>query len=619
MAVNLSPVGGVAAQFFNNDGTVLSGGKLNTYTAGTTTPAATYTTSAGAIAHSNPIILNSAGRVPASGEIWLTDGITYKFVLTDANDVLIATYDNISGINSNFINFLTENEYQTATAGQTVFTLTTMQYQPGTNSLNVFVDGVNQYGPGAQYSFTETNATTVTFNDGLHVGASVRFTTAQTLSSGATDASLVTYTPPFTGSVQTTVENKLAQYVSVKDFGAVGNGVTDDSVAIQKAMDASSGVYFPAGTYLVQTKLVPTQAVDLIGQSRESVTLQLKVNDFGIETTVSGRSVSIRDMTITGNTALTSNAGINLFDNGDRPLERLEIHGFARQGIKIVQTVNPIVRDVRAYNCSPSQSYAAIHIDKGATASVGGELENCYVGYSSKGILLNGCRNIAIINLIAEYCSIGLDALNSDGLINVGWLEANTADVICNDSIISRINVASTVVPPTYQAYFSGSTDPWYRGIPVYFPAFAGMYNSSARTVSGANAWTTCLFDSNFEAYGVSITPYDTLGILTKGVYEIEWTATFKETTASSQQVAGRLINGATEIPGSYASSTLAANGSVTVTQKVIAALNLNDAIKFQFSSNSASGRIESIVVATPTNQTNATFTIRYLGIQQKN
>lgn len=263
MAVNLSPVGGVAAQFFSNDGTVLSGGKINTYTAGTTTPAATYTTSAGTIAHSNPIILNSAGRVPGSGEIWLTDGITYKFVLTDANDVLIATYDNISGINSNFINFLTENEYQTATSGQTVFTLTTMQYQPGTNSLNVFVDGVNQYGPGAQYSFTETNATTVTFNNGLHVGAAVRFTTAQTLSSGVTDASLVTYTPPFTGSTSTTVENKLSQYISVKDFGAVGDGTTNDATAIANAVAESVGrnLFFPNGTYRVSSNITIPETV----------------------------------------------------------------------------------------------------------------------------------------------------------------------------------------------------------------------------------------------------------------------------------------------------------------------------------------------------------------------
>ena len=79
MAVNLSPVGGVAAQFFDNSGNPLTGGKLYTYTAGTTTPAVTYTSSNGVTAHTNPIVLDAAGRVPNSGEVWLTDGLQYKF------------------------------------------------------------------------------------------------------------------------------------------------------------------------------------------------------------------------------------------------------------------------------------------------------------------------------------------------------------------------------------------------------------------------------------------------------------------------------------------------------------------------------------------------------------
>jgi len=107
MAVNLSPVGGVAQQFFSNNGVPLSGGLLYTYAAGTTTPQTTYTTSAGNIAHTNPIILNSAGRVPG-GETWLTVGLTYKFVLTDSNDVLIGTFDNIpsqSEINADSVTY----------------------------------------------------------------------------------------------------------------------------------------------------------------------------------------------------------------------------------------------------------------------------------------------------------------------------------------------------------------------------------------------------------------------------------------------------------------------------------------------------------------------------------
>jgi hypothetical protein len=275
MAVNLSPYGGVGAQFLDNAGNVLTGGKIFTYLAGTTTLQATYTTPAGNIFHSNPIILDASGRVPAGGEIWLTDGLSYKFVLTDSNDVLIATYDNISGINSNFIAFTNQQEIQIATAGQTVFNLTTTTYQPGTNSLSVFVDGVNQYGPGAQYAYLETDSDTITFVNGLHVGAQVKFTTSQLNSSGLqANAFQVSYTPPFTGSVGTNVGNKLAQTVSVKDFGAVGDGVTNDTAAIQAAINSSAGflsVYFPTGTYKITSQItISNDRVMLYGDGSAS-------------------------------------------------------------------------------------------------------------------------------------------------------------------------------------------------------------------------------------------------------------------------------------------------------------------------------------------------------------
>jgi hypothetical protein len=273
MAVNLSPYGGVGAQFLDNSGNVLTGGKIFTYSAGTTTNQATYTTSAGNVPHSNPIILDASGRVPSGGEIWLTDGFAYKFILRDANDVLIATYDNVTGINSNFVAFTNEQEIQTATAGQTIFNLTTITYQPATNSLSVFVDGVNQYGPGAQYAYVETDSDTVTFVNGLHVGALVKFTTSQLNSSASqSDAFQVSYTPPFTGSVATNVGDKLAQTVSVQDFGAVGDGVTDDTAAIQAAINSASNygrIHIPSGTYKVTSTLVIDVGIILYGDGAQ--------------------------------------------------------------------------------------------------------------------------------------------------------------------------------------------------------------------------------------------------------------------------------------------------------------------------------------------------------------
>jgi hypothetical protein len=66
----------------------------------------------------------------------------------------------------------------------------------------------------------------------------------------------VTYTPPFPNSVATTVQLKLAQFISVKDFGAVGNGIVDDTTSIQNAINAvlsNNGgmLFFPSGVYLI--------------------------------------------------------------------------------------------------------------------------------------------------------------------------------------------------------------------------------------------------------------------------------------------------------------------------------------------------------------------------------
>jgi hypothetical protein len=96
MSVSLSPYAGAGAQFFDNNGNPLAGGKIFTYAAGTTTELATYTDYTGGTA--NPvypvgIVLDSAGRTPA--QIWLTEGSSYKFVLETALGVTIKTDDNI--------------------------------------------------------------------------------------------------------------------------------------------------------------------------------------------------------------------------------------------------------------------------------------------------------------------------------------------------------------------------------------------------------------------------------------------------------------------------------------------------------------------------------------------
>ena len=97
-SVLLSPVG-VGQQYFDNNGVPLAGGLIYTYQAGTSTPLATYTDNGGTIANANPIVLDSAGRVPY--EIWMFTGYSYKFVIQTSAGASIQTLDNLYPILQN--------------------------------------------------------------------------------------------------------------------------------------------------------------------------------------------------------------------------------------------------------------------------------------------------------------------------------------------------------------------------------------------------------------------------------------------------------------------------------------------------------------------------------------
>jgi hypothetical protein len=87
-------------------------------------------------------------------------------------------------------------------------------------------------------------------------------------------ASQVTAKLDATGSTVRGLDDKLAEFVSVKDFGAVGDGVADDTAAIQAAIDAvyaagGGEVWFPAGTYLTTAAIKMKRDVSLRGPDQK--------------------------------------------------------------------------------------------------------------------------------------------------------------------------------------------------------------------------------------------------------------------------------------------------------------------------------------------------------------
>lgn len=112
------------------------------------------------------------------------------------------------------------------------------------------------------------------------------------------------YTPAGTGAVARSVSSKLQESVSVKDFGAVGDGITDDTVAIQAALNSGSKeIIFPAGsTYIINGGLSSSTAGQVI--RAYGATIKLKNNaTFKGMFTLNGAGSSVMGGTWDGNKA----------------------------------------------------------------------------------------------------------------------------------------------------------------------------------------------------------------------------------------------------------------------------------------------------------------------------
>lgn len=109
---------------------------------------------------------------------------------------------------------------------------------------------------------------TVGYKFKLATPANVDVWTQDNITTGS--SAYMSYTPAGTGAVTTTVQAKLRESVSVMDFGAVGNGIADDTAAIQAAIDAvyaagGGEVFLPEGRYLTTAAIYPKFGVGLIG------------------------------------------------------------------------------------------------------------------------------------------------------------------------------------------------------------------------------------------------------------------------------------------------------------------------------------------------------------------
>jgi hypothetical protein len=254
-------------QFFDQNGAPLANGSVYFYAPGTTNPVPTYQDPNGATLNTNPIQLDSRGQAI----IWGTG--TFRQVLKDAAgntlwDQLVK--DSSAGLLGN----ISDNTFVAGTDFTPGVTASlTLSVPPlSANNLWVFFDGAFQ-----DDSQSSLSGSTLTFSSPIPVGVTkVTVKIGATVSVGtpsdgavynstvasnaAIDGAKLSYRHGAASSVARTVKNKFQDVVSVKDFGAKGDGATDDTTAITAAdtyaISVGARLYFPAGTYMASQLVV---------------------------------------------------------------------------------------------------------------------------------------------------------------------------------------------------------------------------------------------------------------------------------------------------------------------------------------------------------------------------
>jgi hypothetical protein len=187
----------------------------------------------------------------------------------------------------------------------------------------------------------------------------------------------VIYDPPFTAAVQTNVESKLSEIISVLDFGADPTGGTDSTVQIQAAIDAASNneLFFPAGEYKISSALSVGARMTIRGAgARQSYITCYDCNGFDIANGVN--FITMTDLSIGQNVRYTTtpntHTGVNIL------------------GTSVTQ--------------SYFHTYRNVFVDGFDDAFYGGAIcssvfDNCTAIYSHHGLNMTGqCLNNVVTN-----------------------------------------------------------------------------------------------------------------------------------------------------------------------------------------------------------------------------
>lgn len=228
-------------------------------------------------------------------------------------------------------------------------------------------------------------------------------------------------------------------------------------------------ILVPEGTFFIDSITI-SKACTFIGHGKNSsvIVVNNSTDNIGINVKSDGvnfKKLKVRSLELDGRYTNTNVTGIN-FDDGNgsigyNTLEDVNFEGFSGRGLRIYNAIHVSIKNILTKACNNAIELLGVRGSYGTSVTI----EDSYVLYNNKGLIIDGCHQGLLKRFIAESHDIGIQFTKSGGwtLVNTYFEKNRVHDVLSNDSKYTLLGTArhsSNIPDPTKSIWTNALTLP---------------------------------------------------------------------------------------------------------------------------------------------------------------